>query len=91
VSPSGDRVGVPTNGHRPRLDDPAAALGLGGLEGTTDVEDATDLGAGRPTIHVSSATGPSLPTVSTGQLAAGFGILVAVALLILGRRRGRQG
>jgi hypothetical protein len=88
MSPSGDRVGVPTNGHRPRLDDPAAALGLGGM---TDVEDATDLGAGRPTIHVSPATGPALPTVSTGQLAAGFGILVAVALLILGRRRGRQG
>jgi hypothetical protein len=88
MSPSGDRVGVPTNGHRPRLDDPAAALGLGGM---TDVEDASDLGAGRPTIHVAPASGPSLQTVSTGQLAAGFGVLVAVVLLILGRRRGRQG
>jgi hypothetical protein len=88
MSPSGDRVAVPTNGHRPPLDDPAAASGLGD---TSDVEDATDLGAGRPTIHVAPASGPSLPTVSTGQLAAGFGVLVAVVLLILGRRRGRQG
>jgi hypothetical protein len=31
-----------------------------------------------------------VPAVSPGQLAAGFGIIAAVILLILGRRRGRR-
>ena len=86
MSPSDDRVDVPTNGHRPPLADAST-----GPADTTELEDATDLGAGRPTIHVAPASGPSLPTVSTGQLAAGFGVLVALALLVIGRRRGRRG
>jgi hypothetical protein len=82
MSRSDDRVHPPTNGHRPPLSDPDDATGL---------DDPTDLGAGRPTIHVAPPASRPLPTVSTGQLAAGFGILVALALLVIGRRRGRRG
>ena len=33
----------------------------------------------------------AVPSVSPGQVIAGFGILAALALLVLGRRRGRGG
>ncbi len=78
MSRSDDRVHPPTNGHRPPLSDPDAATEP---DDATELGDPTDLGAGRPSIHVAPSASRPLPTVSTGQLAAGFGILVALALL----------
>jgi hypothetical protein len=85
MSPSGDRVAVPTNGHRPPLSDPE-------VEG--DLAGATDLDADDPAVE---STGPSRigvalspPPVSPGQLAAGLGIVAGLILLILGTRRPRR-
>ena len=72
MSPSDDRVAVPTNGHRPKMADQEAM----------DTAARTDLEAER------GAVAPS--TVSPAQLAAGFGIIAAVILLLLGRRRARR-
>jgi hypothetical protein len=85
MSPSGDRVAVPTNGHRPPLSDPD-------VEG--DLSDATDLGAGEPELE---SIGPSRigvaitpPAVSPGQLAAGAGVIAGLILFIIGSRRSRR-
>jgi hypothetical protein len=77
VSPPDDRVAVPTNGHRPALPD--------------HDEPATERGTATPPM-ITPDRGPRaiVPAVSPGQLAAGFGIIAAVILLILGRRRGRR-
>jgi hypothetical protein len=74
VNPSTDRVAVPTNGHRPALNDDAPDA--------PPPDDPADTGA-RPASAV--------PSVSPGQVIAGFGILAALILLVLGRRRGRDG
>jgi hypothetical protein len=85
MSPSGDRIAVPTNGHRPPLSDPE-------VEG--DLAGATDLGSGEPALEpigpsrISVALTP--PPVSPGQLAAGLGIVAGLILLILGTRRPRR-
>jgi hypothetical protein len=82
VSGPGDRVAVPTNGHRPALVDPDA---------NTDLAESTDLESGTPTFGSPRRRGTTVPPVSPGQLAAGFGIIAALILLVLGRRRGRRG
>jgi len=81
VSPSGDRVAVPTNGHHPAMS-----------EGASDADPtaATDLGTGPPGVEERGARS-TVPVVSPAQLAAGFGIIAALILLVLGRRRGRRG
>jgi hypothetical protein len=85
MSPSGDKVAVPTNGHRPPLSHPD-------VEG--DLADATDLGAGEPELESigPSRVGVAVPplAVSPGQLAAGAGIIAGLILLILGSRRSRR-
>jgi hypothetical protein len=78
VSSSADRVAVPTNGHRPALKDDA-------LDAPHhDASPTEDQPAGP---RASSAASPSL---TPGQVIAGFGVLAALALLLLGRRRGRD-
>ena len=73
-----DRVVVPTNGHRPALGDgnPAA-----------DLADINDLGSVTPSFSIPTLR-PTIPPVSPAQAAVGFGIIAALILLLLGRRRG---
>jgi hypothetical protein len=77
VSPADDRVAVPTNGHRPAMSEHEAP----------DTERGT---ATPPTITPDRSPRASVPAVSPGQIAAGFGIIAAVILLVIGRRRGRR-
>jgi hypothetical protein len=77
-----DRVAIPTNGHRPRLGDDD-------LSGT-DLDDTTDLGAGTPSFTLPPMR-PVVPNVTPTQAAVGFGIVAALILLVLGRRRGGRG
>ncbi len=77
MSPPEDRVAVPTNGHQKALSDHEPA--------GTERETGTP-----PTVTVDRGPRAIVPAVSPGQLAAGFAIIVAVALLVLGRRRGRR-
>ena len=84
MSPSGDRLAVPTNGHRPPLSDPD-------VEG--DLADATHVGGADPGLE---STGPSrigvaitAPAVSPGQL-AGLGIVAGLILFLIGTRRPRR-
>ena len=76
-----DRVTVPTNGHHPALPDADADL---------DLAETSDLGGGMPSLAF-PGTRPPLPTVTPGQVAVGFGIIAALIVLLLGRRRGRRG
>jgi hypothetical protein len=73
-----DRVALPTNGHQPALRD-------GDID--ADLADATDLGRGTPSMTVPLLR-PPIPTVTPTQAAVGFGIIAALILLLLGRRRG---
>lgn len=75
MSPPDDRVAVPTNGHRTAMTDHPG----------TERETATP-----PTVTVDRGPRATVPAVSPGQLAAGFGIIVALILLVVGRRRGRR-
>ena len=74
-----DRVAAPSNGHHPALspDDAPSAT------------DATDLGSGRPSL-VLTTNRPAVPSVTPTQAVVGFGIIAALILLLLGRRRGRS-
>ena len=82
---SADRVAVPTNGHRPTLTDDALDSSHHDASGSGDrpAAERTDP-ANRP------SPSPVLPTVTSSQVIAGVGLLAALALLILGRRRGRD-
>jgi hypothetical protein len=71
-----DGVAAPSNGHQP-------ALSPDDAQATTD---ATDLGSGRPSL----AYRPPVPSVTPTQAVVGFGIIAALLLLLLGRRRGRS-
>jgi hypothetical protein len=70
-----DRVAVPTNGHRPALSHDDGA----------DLAETTDLGGGTPSLPTLR---PTVPNVTPTQAAVGFGIIAAVILVLLGRRRG---
>ena len=80
MSPPDDRVAVPTNGHRKAMPENEETTLLG-----------TERGAGTSPA-VTSDRGPraNVPALSPGQLAAGFGIIAALILLVIGRRRGRR-
>jgi hypothetical protein len=54
-------------------------------------DDPADLPPGAGPDTRSQEPAPAVPTVSPGQVIAGFGIMAALILLILGRRRGRGG
>ncbi len=81
MSPPDDRVAVPTNGHRPAMSEEPLDPAVPG----------TERGAATPPT-VTSDRGPraSVPSVSPAQFAAGFGIIAAIILLVLGRRRSRR-
>ena len=74
---SADRVAVPTNGHHPALTDDALDSPHHDATGSDD----------RPA--ESAETSTAMPAVTPGKVIAGFGVLAALALLFLGRRRGR--
>jgi hypothetical protein len=76
-----DSVASPTNGHRPALRDHDVESDL------AELPDATDLGRGTPSMAVPTLR-PAIPTVTPTQAAVGFGIIAALILLLLGRRRG---
>ncbi|HET9083637.1 MAG TPA: hypothetical protein VFN41_04475 [Candidatus Limnocylindrales bacterium] len=77
MSSSADRVSVPTNGHRPAFKDDA-------LDSPHDDASPAEDGSSEP---LSSST--ATPSFTPGQVIAGFGIVAALAVLLLGRRRGR--
>lgn len=79
MSNSLDPVPVPTNGHRPPL---------ASDEVTPSEEPAA---AAAPSAPAAPATDEFRVAVSPGQLAAGFGIIAALILLVVGRRRGKRG
>ena len=80
---SGDRVAVPTNGHHPALHDDALDAPHHDAAGSKDPPAASD--SGEP---ATAAPSTAMPAITPGQVIAGVGVLAAVALLILGRRRG---
>jgi hypothetical protein len=77
VTPPEDRVAVPTNGHQKAMSDHESP----GTERETDA---------LPTVTVDGGSRANVPAVSPAQLAAGFGIIAAVILLILNRRRSQR-
>jgi hypothetical protein len=81
MKPPEDRVAAPTNGHHPALRDGDVETDL------ADIPEATDLGRGTPTMAVPGLR-PAIPSVTPTQAAVGFGIIAALILLVLGRRRG---
>ena len=77
MSSSPDRVAVPTNGHRPPLKDDAL---------DPPHHDAW------PADHQPAEAGArpdAAASLTPGQLLAGVGVLAALAVLLIGRRRGR--
>ena len=92
---TGDRVAVPTNGHRPALTDDALDAPHHDGSGSPDQPGQTaeaSSGEGSAPAQAADPAAPSasLPTMTSGQVIAGFGLLAALALLLLGRRRGRD-
>jgi hypothetical protein len=80
MTPPEDRVAAPTNGHHPALRDGDVATDL------ADAPEATDLGRGAPNLAL-PALRPAIPTVTPTQAVVGFGIIAALILVVLGRRR----
>ena len=82
MTPAGDRIPVPTNGHHAPLAEDASPDAAPAVPDAASaaIDDAAT--AERAPIEI---------TFSPGQLALGFGILAGIALLVLGRRRGRRG
>ena len=74
-----DGVAAPSNGHQ-------ATLSADETQSTTD---ATDLGSGRPSLVLPTIR-PTVPVVTPTQAVVGFGIIAALILLLLGRRRNRS-
>ena len=74
-----DRVAAPSDGHQHSLspDDARSAT------------NATDLGSGRPSLVLPTIR-PAVPLVTPTQALVGFGVIAALILLLLGRRRGRS-
>jgi hypothetical protein len=89
MSESEDRIPVPTNGHH-RLAPEGDGPGSPASDGATVVAD--DLDPPSPTDPIDEATDAPRIVVTPGQATAvGFGIVAGLVLLVLGRRRGRNG
>ena len=84
---AGDRVAVPTNGHRPALTDDA--FDAPHHDATGSPEPGGESAEASDATHA-AASSTSLPTISPGQVITGVGVLAALAVLLLGRRRGRD-
>ena len=80
MTPPEDRVAAPTNGHQP-------ALRAGDVGADLEDPEATDLGRGTPTMELAPQR-PTIPNVTPTQAVVGFGIIAALILVVLGRRRG---
>ena len=87
---TGDRVAVPTNGHRPALTDDALDAPHHDGSGLAEQPGGSAEGPAAAQAADPAASSASLPTMTSGQVIAGFGLLAALALLLLGRRRGRD-
>ena len=83
MSPSGDQVAVPTNGHRPPLTDPEVDTHLAEATEIDDEPEWLEPAASRIGVAVSP------PSVSPGKLAVGLGMVAGIILIALGRRRPR--
>ena len=80
-----ERIPVPTNGHRKPLASTEPAIPQAGPAPALP-QPASDL---TPSV---SGTGDRRIVITPGQLAAGFGIVAGVILLLVGsRRRGKRG
>jgi hypothetical protein len=92
MSNTEDRIPVPTNGHH-RLPSESEALASPDSAAATVREPADEgLDAPSPTDPIDEATDAPRIVVTPGQATAvGFGILAGLALLVLGRRRSRNG
>jgi len=76
-----DRIPVPTNGHRPvPAHGPEGGPARGSAEPTVPAPRPTRSGPTAPDLRIA---------VTPATAAAGFGVLAAIILLILGRRRRR--
>ena len=78
MTPREDRLTVHTNGHHPPLEDE---------DPEEDLAAPSDLGAGTPTFSAPTLR-PAVPTITPTQAVVGFGIVAAIILYLLGRRRG---
>jgi hypothetical protein len=79
MSRADDRIPVPTNGHRPPLEE---AAGAGALA-------TPQVGGGAPPDD--SAARPDLRiAVTPAQAAVGFGVIASLILLLVGARRRRR-
>lgn len=85
-----DRITVPTNGRKPRKAPLAPVVASVAAAGeVAPAADAADDAATRD--PVARVTSPELTiAVNPAQLAVGFGVIAAVILLLVGRRRGRR-
>jgi hypothetical protein len=83
---SGDRIAVPTNGHRPALKDDALDSPHHDASGSADRPAAE---AGEPADPADAAATTAMSSITASQVIAGAGVVAALALLLLGRRRGR--
>jgi len=101
MSNTEDRIPVPTNGHHrlspdgevPGSPDPATATAATSATAATAATSAPEaLDAPSPTDPIDEATDAPRIVVTPGQATAvGFGILAGLVLLVLGRRRSRNG
>ncbi len=78
-----DRVAVPTNGHHPAQSADAGETTTARVDASAAGE--ADAASGPPAQVVDR---PTVSTVTPGQMAAGFGIIAALIVLLVGRRRG---
>lgn len=76
MSPSDDRIPVPTNGHHPPLDEAAIEAGV-----DAGVDDMEDPRGDRPDLRIA---------LTPAQAAVGFGVVASLVLLVLGARRRRR-
>lgn len=76
MSPSDDRIPVPTNGHHPPLDEAAIEAGV-----DAGVDDMEDPRGERPDLRIA---------LTPAQAAVGFGVVASLVLLVLGARRRRR-
>ena len=85
-----DRVAVPTNGHQPtQSTDPDGIIaGSPATDPPRSARSAAEVDA-RPALPTQVVDRRAASTVTPGQLAAGFGIIAALIVLAIRRRRGR--
>jgi hypothetical protein len=90
MSRADDRVAVPGNGHQPTQPIEGGTIaGSPATEPPTSARSAAEVDA-RPALPTQVVDRRAASTVTPGQLAAGFGIIAALIVLAIRRRRGRN-